>query len=728
MLICVALLPLALVSVIFYRISYGQNSSCWRSSILSASILWGVLLTAITEFLSIFNSITPAWILGLWGLSSIISLYVCIRVINKAKPVVWFKISETLYPVIPLLFGIVSIAILLVIIALVAPPNNCDSMIYHMCRVIHWIQDKNVGHYPTHIIRQLYLQPWAEFAIMHFQILSGGDRFANLVQWFSMIGSLLGVSLIVKHFGANVRTQIFAAVIAVTIPMGILQASSTQNDYVASFWMVCYAYFIMRLIKEPNSLNYLIATGSSLGLALLTKGTCYLFALPFLIWLGFSGFKKIKIKILSRFLVITALALLINSGYFVRNFELFHNFFGSKSQIQEYKEYSNSAITLPIITSNIIRNIGLHLGTRFQPINNMLTKVIYAIHKYLNINIRDPRSTFYSLSFGVYGCIHEDGTGNFIHLFLIIISIAVFLMKYSKTKERDLLFYGMAVMGGFIVFCTYLKWQPWHSRLHLPIFILWSPFIAITLSKVCNQCKQNKKMLLFIWSIVLCVSIGSVLYASFGHKLIAAMYEGKSTGFLNGLIMGRTMLPLGHYFKIADKTFWLILGTTVCFLLSLALSYRYHWRFTNIICIILFLASSTWVFHNQTRKMFGARNIFSVSRIDQYFCGAAFKDSYIGAVDYVKSKGCSNIGIIFTGDDWEYPFFVLLRKSYPQGFRIEYVNVNNISSVKYNIHPFDSFDPCAIISVGFPGNEVVNKNVVYVKNWSSDTVSVFIKK
>ena len=54
------------------------------------------------------------------------------------------------------------LSLLLGIVALTAPPNTWDSMTYHMPRVEHWIENRNVEPYPTHILRQLSLGPGAE--------------------------------------------------------------------------------------------------------------------------------------------------------------------------------------------------------------------------------------------------------------------------------------------------------------------------------------------------------------------------------------------------------------------------------------------------------------------------------------------------------------------------------------------------------------------------------------
>ena len=100
----------------------------------------------------------------------------------------------------------------------------------------------------------------------------------------------------------------------------------------------------------------------------------------------------------------------------------------------------------------------------------------------------------------------------------------------------------------------------------------------------------------------------------------------------------------------------------------------------------------------------------------------------------MESEKCSNIGIIldnyfFGGRDWEYPFVALLERRGSRPFRLEHVNVSNVSSVKYSTYPFSDFEPQAIISLKSGQNEkIINKNTTYVKVWASGPVSVFIRQ
>ncbi len=51
-----------------------------------------------------------------------------------------------------------------------------------------WMQQGSVAHFPTPDLGQLFNLTLSEWNILHFQILSGGDRFANTVYWFALTG------------------------------------------------------------------------------------------------------------------------------------------------------------------------------------------------------------------------------------------------------------------------------------------------------------------------------------------------------------------------------------------------------------------------------------------------------------------------------------------------------------------------------------------------------------
>ena len=129
--------------------------------------------------------------------------------------------------------------------ALISPPNNMDSMSYHMPRVMHWIQNASISHYPTNTVRQISFPPGAGYAVAHVVLLSGNDYFANVIQWMSFLGCILGVSLIAADFTSR-KGQIMSALFCATLPMAILQSGTMQTDLLVAYWLVCCAYFIFR--------------------------------------------------------------------------------------------------------------------------------------------------------------------------------------------------------------------------------------------------------------------------------------------------------------------------------------------------------------------------------------------------------------------------------------------------------------------------------------------------
>ena len=124
-------------------------------------------------------------------------------------------------------------------------------MDYHMPRVLYWIQNRTVEFYPTHLLSQNRMGPGADYAVMHLQLLSGSDHLANFVQWYAMIGCMVASTFLCSRFGLGRTAALCSALFIATIPMGILEASSTYVDYVLAFWIMSFACFTARP-EEPG--------------------------------------------------------------------------------------------------------------------------------------------------------------------------------------------------------------------------------------------------------------------------------------------------------------------------------------------------------------------------------------------------------------------------------------------------------------------------------------------
>jgi len=245
-----ACLPLA-AYVLFFAIAYRAGAGR-RAAAIHAAVLWGVAATAITETLGLFHAIAMPGLAVAWALVSLAAAgYLWRRVVPGEhpgqSPRAFFR--GALSPLddleIALLSGILFLLAGVGIAALFAPPNTTDAMVYHLPRIVHWLHNRSVSFYATHELRQLQMPPWAEYAMLQFHGLSGGDRFDNLVQWFSLAGCVTGVSLIAGRLGAGMRGQALAAVLCATVPQGLLEASGAKNDCVLAFWLVALVYYLL---------------------------------------------------------------------------------------------------------------------------------------------------------------------------------------------------------------------------------------------------------------------------------------------------------------------------------------------------------------------------------------------------------------------------------------------------------------------------------------------------
>ena len=171
------------------------------------------------------------------------------------------------------LSGSLAIAILFLLLAATAftamssIPNTWDSMTYHLPRIEQWLQNKSLEFYPVWQLRQVEIILLAEKLILVVRSIFPSMSSANMVQWFSYAGCILVGNRITRELGGSRSSQCLSSVIIATLPMAILQSSSTQTDLVVAFFSAASVYFLMRVQIGPPYFVVCHDPGRWLGLS-----------------------------------------------------------------------------------------------------------------------------------------------------------------------------------------------------------------------------------------------------------------------------------------------------------------------------------------------------------------------------------------------------------------------------------------------------------------------------
>jgi hypothetical protein len=364
-------------------------------------------------------------------------------------------------------------------IAFSFPPNNWDSMTYHLPRIEHWIQNNSLRHYFSSINRQLISAPFAEMSILQGRIISGDNMLMNLEQWFAYIGTTIGISLIAGHLGLGKKTQLVAALFFLTLPMAILQSSSTQTDLVEAFFIICMAERFLTW-KKDGTIHNSIDFGIALGLCILTKGSAYPIAFAFVCYFAIISIKNF----ISRFpfaLVAAIVCLTLNMPHYARNQISFGNPIGAHGGVisnLSWKQFVFSTL------SNINSNIPFPLPIIRSKINDFLASQDSSIFPYGPSHIVGTR--YWIKSFAGQIGFSEDVVRNGFHLLLIIVSFILILSKKQKSC------YPWLVLFSWVTFFYLIAWQPWITRLHVPLFALSAPVFALAFSEEKNNIRVSK--------------------------------------------------------------------------------------------------------------------------------------------------------------------------------------------------------------------------------------------
>src|SRR5205807_6843545 len=178
-----------------------------RLALIRGALVTGALGVLSVEALSAVHGLSAGPVRVMWALATVVSgLLAARRARTMSRPSLspgragWALIG-----------GLAVLSAAELVVALVAAPDNADSLSYHLPRIENWVQNRSVELYPTSIHRQAGISPGAEYLLLHLRLLAGFEEFTNVLQWAAALGCAVVVSRIAARLGAGRAGQLIAA-------------------------------------------------------------------------------------------------------------------------------------------------------------------------------------------------------------------------------------------------------------------------------------------------------------------------------------------------------------------------------------------------------------------------------------------------------------------------------------------------------------------------------------
>ncbi len=387
-------------------------------------------------------------------------------------------------------------------------PDNTDSMVYHLARVAHWIQNRTVAPFATHYLALVELSPLSEYNLAHIQLLSGTDRFDAWMQLTAAAVCVVGVSELVRLLGGSRWAQVVASVVCATIPSGVLLATSTENDYFAASTGVVLLVVTAAFSFERGWVRRSAVVGLAAGLAYLAKGTMPVMVGPAALVLlvvaayrrwGRDAFGDALEEALATVAAagagLLAGAVVVAGPFLAQNVELFGAPSGPVT-----RSTIDSSFAPAGLAANVVHSVAANfdVGNGVAGVETYLARLaLPSLHLLFGAFGVSPTSPQFTLgkvggwdAFAVQKWTLFERLGNFganpWDVLLMVGSLVGLVVAVARGRGRVRVVLGLAsaLALGFVVFSALARWSPYNVRYALPLLVAWSAVIALVLGRL----------------------------------------------------------------------------------------------------------------------------------------------------------------------------------------------------------------------------------------------------
>ncbi|MBQ1022986.1 hypothetical protein [Micromonospora sp. C95] len=500
------------------------------------------------------------------------------------------------------------------LIALLAAPNNYDSQTYHLPKVERWVAQGDLTFWATAIHRQVTIPPGAEYLLLHLRLLTGGDALHHLVQWAAGLVCLLAAARVTAQLGGGRRAQLLTAFVLATTPMVTLQATSTQTDLVCAAWVLCAGTLALDGLRRRAHLGDLLTLGAATGLTAVTKTSGLLAVGPLLVLWGVGQLRlaylgrpamnrRAPVAGISRTVGVSVLILLVATAVVGPFLGRVYAEFGHPLGPERLREsVPMERHDPPSVLVNALRIGHTALDTPLAPLREVSAEVIIGLAGLIGVDPQDRAITFGREVFPVASWYPDEDRVAFpLAGVLALIGAVVALRRPARVSPGaagTLRAYALVVVFAVVLHTAMIKWQPWGNRLILYALAAAVPLAGLWLDALFRRSGQ-------VASSVRAGRTGPVRAG--GRRSVAA-------------------------------------GLAVTVLATCA------------------LAGVLAVSYGFPRRLVGTGSVFTTSDWESRFVRRPqWAQEYRWAADAVRAADARRIGLSQRNDDWEYPWWLLLR-------------------------------------------------------------------
>lgn len=472
------------------------------NALIYGSLTWSMIIWLLTNILSCLNLIYGEIIACFWLAFFILLLSL---ILTRRKKWKMPSISGSYW--LPIIISVFTL-----IAAIAYPPNNYDVMTYHMPRVAQWLQNHSLACYPTNIDRQIGMAPFNAMIALQSYAPAKFDYFVNLGQWFAYLACMVAISRLAALLNASANMRNAAIVFAATLPPAIIQASNTDCCLLVSFFILSMAIECIIWIRaKEERASTAIIFGLCLGFAILSKGSAYPIALPFVCLIAWHCLRHPHRSFIYGMLA-ALLVIVINVPHFARIMT------GEGSMVagaeRNILKHPTPATFLNNVIYNFVSNhpILLSHGGK-EKLANFSEKlgIKQTDTEIFPFGALEEPFDYYS-TFDTYA----PNVGQ--SIIIIFIFFAVLLKKFHPP-----LIYSCAVLAAFILFCLVLTWHAWNARIQLSLFLLAAPIAGMYIASL-----KKAHLRIFIM-IALCILAYPPLFECVERPLLPFHFFNKNT-------------------------------------------------------------------------------------------------------------------------------------------------------------------------------------------------------